>query len=403
MDQLPAIGEYIPAEGGYFFGVLSQADGDYAYYLAPKSAERSFTWCRDADRNIIVAANSALDGAENTAKGVAKGATWYAATYCANYRGAGLADWFLWARKEAELAGRTLGPIDHGSTSTNYGRIDESLPPFASFAVEPMQATIASEFQAGGAQAVGTRYWCSGQEAGTTAHEFNFATGAYTYSSKGLTTLSVRPVRRVRLTSRTRQAVFGSAYQSGAVSFIVPEGVTSISVLVVDAGKNGATGSNGSYMEAGNGGVGGQRGAARYLNDIAVTPGQVIAGYVAPANSTAQTTFGSAPGWQPVNVAPATPFAAQSGTNGTESGPGSNGQNLSGINLITPAVNAGLGSTAWPGGAGGGGGGGMNPGAVGASPPGRPGNPGSNGGIRIIWPGTRRQFPNTFTADESEA
>lgn len=409
LSQMPQFGEYVAAEGGYFFGIMAQADGDYAYFLAPKSAEVTSVWCDINDTNKSADARSALDGWDNTVKIAAMGASWSAARYCRAYTGGGHTDWFLWAREEAELAARTLAPIAFSSTSTTYGAVPASIPPYPSYAEMPSEQTIAPDFVDGASQALDqTIYWCSGVETGGQCQAIYFTTGIYANTSKSLSR-KVRPIRKVRISARTRQDVLGSAFLSGPGQWVVPEGVTSISVLCVPAGAYGSSGGSGSYGSPGGGGAGGQNGVARYMNNIAVTPGQVISYHVGTPTGNRNTTFGTyiteSAGGTPVVLTPSTPSGGADGGPGSGSAIGASGNGHRGFDLTSPLINLGYNTNKaglWPGGSGGGGGGGQGP-LVGGSFPGDPGGVAGNGAIRILFDGERRQFPNTFTADEFAA
>ncbi len=410
LSQLPQFGEYVAAEGGYFFGIMAKADGDYAYYLAPASAEATLVWCHDNDRNNPAGASSALDGWNNTVKAAAKGASWAAARHCRAYTGGGHSDWFLWAQEEAELAARTLAPIAYASASTTYGEVPNAIPPYPSFAEMPPQQTTAATFIDGAAQALAQAvYWCSGPEYGTSCTGINFGSGVYSSHAKGTAARRVRPIRKVRLAARTRQDVLGSAFLSGPGQWVVPEGVTSISVLCVPAGMYGSSGGSGSYGKPGRGGAGGQNGVARYMNNIAVTPGQVISYHVGTPTGNRNTTFGAyiteSAGGTPVVLTPSTPSGGSDGGPGSGSAVGASGNGHRGFDLTSPLNNLGYNTNIqglWPGGSGGGGGGGQGP-LVGGSFPGYPGGVAGNGAIRILFDGERRQFPSTFTADEFAA
>lgn len=410
-DAAYSIGDFVVSEGGYYFGVMSQADGDYAYFIAPVGAETDALWCNDADRFTVAGANSPLDGMGNSVKIAALGSSWAAARYCRAYTGGGKTDWFLWAREEAELAGRTLSPIANGSTSTTFGAVPDSIPPYPSFADMPSQASSSPLFIAGGAQALRTdiTYWCSGPEVTSSCAAINFNTGAYSNASKGTASRRVRPIRKVRLSTRTKQDVLGSAYQSGAGTWVVPANVTTISVLCVAAGEAGSAGQVGGYDSPGAGGPGGANGVARYLNNIAVTPGESISYHVGNRAGDRETRFGSyfssTTGGTAVAPGPTLPNSGAAGGPGSATAIGITGQGHNGISLITPNVNQGYSASyvgGWPGGGGGGGGGGAG-GLVGGVHPSGPGQVGAHGAIRIMFEGDRRQYPNTNTADEFEA
>src|SRR5690606_34196603 len=81
---------------------------------------------------------------------------------------------------------------------------------------------------------------------------------------------------------------------AGEYEWVVPDGVYSVSVLIVDAGIPGARGSTGSSV-AGGGGAGGAAGGSGRgadKNDIPVTPGQGISGYIGGNSLTSDTTVG---------------------------------------------------------------------------------------------------------------
>lgn len=208
---------------------------------------------------------------------------------------------------------------------------------------------------------------------------------------------------------------------AGEYEWVVPDGVYSVSVLIVDAGIPGARGSNGSNVAGGGGagGAAGGRGRVAYRNDIPVTPGQVISGYIGGNSLTSYTTFGGVFASNTGGTAITRPALsdAVSGGPGGESSGGAGGSGGCGIDLVYPTQNrapsrvpyrkgeslpefpAGLPGApgAWPGGSGGGGGGGgrWN------NSPGGAGGAGANAAIRIIWPGDERQFPDVRTEDEN--
>lgn len=212
------------------------------------------------------------------------------------------------------------------------------------------------------------------------------------------------------------QIVYGSATTSGAISFTVPAGVTSISVVVVDGGQNGTSGGNGSSSAPGGAGNPGAGGARRYLNNIPVTPGQVITGTV--AGPSGATSFGSFAGWlssvpsgdgavgNPGQTADTLPAGGNGGSGGGASSlidAGAVGPSVSASQ--TPNANGSNGANGvWPGGGGGGGGGGAGgrtPQDTGFIGTGGMGGAGTNGAIRIVWPGNLRQFPSDNTEDWS--
>jgi len=236
------------------------------------------------------------------------------------------------------------------------------------------------------------------------------------------------------------QAEFTS---SGSYSWTAPDGVTSVSVVVVGAG----------------GGVGSNGGGLAYRNNISVTPGSSYSITVG-AGGTKSSGFNDDTSATDSTAFSCTATAGKGGTtvgtpSGTYDGGGNGGRYSGGAggysgNGGQGATSSGASGTAGTGGAGGGasgtssvgfpGGGGVGiygegtSGAAGtaggsslANSAGRGGSGGQNGSdgtggtkgqfggagaldgayrhgaggaVRIIWPGDERQFPSTRTADE---
>ncbi len=394
------IGEYYPEYAGYYFGMMSHPDGDYAYFIAPKSAEGSSQFCHSDLTRSNPTSRAYTDGLANSITLVNRSVTYYAARACRLYNGGGFSDWFLWAQDEAKLALRTLAKVayDPGNAGTYLQSLGNSIPPYGSYPTDPVIASSSSAFRAGGSQALAdASYWTSTTNAGTSTSLTipDFGTGATQNTSK-TASHRYRPVRKVRLRARVMQEVLGSQALGGGGTWYVPEGVTSISVLCVGAGEAGQPGSPGYYGIPGQPGAPGSIGTARYLNNITVTPGAAI-GYTigrwTGGTINRLTTFGSyltsETGGTMVVLQPTNPRL---------------GPHL-GYSLITPNVNQGTQTdgtinAGWPGGAGGGGAGGPGPLISGSPFPGKSGGSGANGAIRIMFEGNRRQYPNTFTANE---
>lgn len=198
-------------------------------------------------------------------------------------------------------------------------------------------------------------------------------------------------------------------------TWVVPEGVYSISVLKVNAGNDGSSGTAGSASGPGNGGLGGTIGSVFYRNDIPVTPGQEIEYRVGSLAGNARASyFGGMNsrddwgGWTSLYIPGI--FRGENGGPGStityESGYG--GRATTGVNTSTPMDSpialtgsqnpgtttpqghgsAGRTSSSTGGGGGGGGGGARQDGAQGGA-----GGNGRGGAIRIVWPGDVRQYP----------
>ena len=196
----------------------------------------------------------------------------------------------------------------------------------------------------------------------------------------------------------------GHALLSGSGNWVVPNGVSSISVLIIEGGETGGTGGNhtGGGSTGGTGGLGGRR---RYINNVPVTPGDTIPYSIAARAA----NFGS--------IITGTSGGVDAGAAGT--GGGGSGASA----LQTTRGNGGVGGTptsfldaevdypcmtvapyqvpalsgSWPGGGGGGGCGGVN---LQGSQNGVPGAVGAAGLIYILWPGDGRSFPRARTISE---
>lgn len=215
-------------------------------------------------------------------------------------------------------------------------------------------------------------------------------------------------------------------------AWVVPAGVTSISVVCVG---HGAT-SNSSTTGSG--------GCLRYVNNIPVTPGETLRIDVRDSGARLRrgaTVLCYGPNY--VDRALAVGIGGNGGVRGNAvnastdfgcggaggySGPGGNGGTAGGANPTAGTGGGGGGGGAHLGGGTGAGGGGVsvygigangaagvndiNPagggGGSGGASGGANGVPGSyggggnsyNGAVRIIWPGNLRQFPSTRTANE---
>jgi hypothetical protein len=195
---------------------------------------------------------------------------------------------------------------------------------------------------------------------------------------------------------------------AGTNTFTVPTGVTSISAVAVGGGGGGRTG---------NGGTGGNGGNLRYVNDISVTPGEILsvqtgaAGFPPDNNSTSAggdsfisrgaTRLVSASGGSPGVTAGQQP-AANSGVNVGAGGNGGSG------GFLTNETNAGggggaggysgnggagsVGQTTGFNGAGGGGGGGSGAASGSTAQPGGGvglrGEGSSGAGGALLFPGS---------------
>lgn len=211
--------------------------------------------------------------------------------------------------------------------------------------------------------------------------------------------------------------------RSQLIDWTVPEGVYSISVVMVEAGGDGERGRDGRRCPSissarGSGGAGGLGGFCSYLNSISVTPGQVIRVRSASngGRDSSTVSFGSIFDTRAGGLSLGRAGSGSAGEPGVALtpqdgvGPSGNrggwgrGFDTKTLTLTGEGVGAGYG-----GGGGGGGGGIYDPGVSSCVSLGSAGAPsggvsgatsGGPGLIRIIWPGHSRQFPSTRTQDE---
>lgn len=205
------------------------------------------------------------------------------------------------------------------------------------------------------------------------------------------------------LLSAQEQKVSGQELLTTTQTWVVPPGVTSISVAAFDPGAKGSQGSQGLNSPGGSGGSGG---LVRYINDVDVTPGQEVSVVI----NTTDAIFGAIISGKAGGIAglqggggSTGGTATSTGTNtGGKGGAGGQATSITNTDLrapgVTPGVSGGsnsIGGTgatgSFPGGGGGGGGGGTSPGAGGA---------GGAGAIYVIWSGAERQFPSVRSGFE---
>lgn len=218
---------------------------------------------------------------------------------------------------------------------------------------------------------------------------------------------------------------------TGTYTFTVPAGVTSISIVSIAAGGSGGSGACGTiyccccgcipWKAGGGGGAGGE---LRYKNNYSVSPGQILSVYVCNYNCATRVFQGCAQ-----------IIASSKGGNGNNASFGSGGGGGStlvfgagclggttsggsgGFAYFSSAICVGQGGTPVYSGCGSGGSqsitagtassgagaglygpcgcGSYGYGGGGAYPGYTPACGSSQGGVRIIYPGTTRQFPST--------
>lgn len=153
-----------PTSGGYFVGIATFSDGDYALIDAGKASEVERIW-KTSDTNTS-GTNSVTDGLANSN---AMNTTAHpAARYCRQYTGGGFSDWYLPSKSELLL---------------EYLNLRSEV----------------TDFQPGGPNAFENAvYWSSTQASDTQAWRQTFATGTQESSAKA-NNFRIRPMRRVKV------------------------------------------------------------------------------------------------------------------------------------------------------------------------------------------------------------
>jgi len=196
----------------------------------------------------------------------------------------------------------------------------------------------------------------------------------------------------------------GHALLSGSGNWVVPNGVSSISVLIIEGGATGGGGGSHSSSTGSTGGTGGLGGRRRYINNVPVTPGDTIPYSIAARAANFGAIITGAAGGVDAGVAGtggggsgATALQTTRGPGGPAGAPTSflDAEIDYPFMTVSPLLteNPGL----WPGGGGGGGCGGVN---LQGSQNGLPGAVGAAGLIYILWPGDGRSFPRARTISE---
>lgn len=159
-----------PFAGGFFAGLINQADGLYAIVVAPKvkGQHKDCGWGAGAARAHLASARSFFDGRANTESMVAAGSE--LAQWVRSLTIGGFDDWYLPARDELDLAYRNLKPTEETNLCLS-GDNPSSVPVGYAYMPEAPAQTVAGAFRAGGAEAFDpVWYWTSTQYAGGEAY-----------------------------------------------------------------------------------------------------------------------------------------------------------------------------------------------------------------------------------------
>lgn len=193
---------------------------------------------------------------------------------------------------------------------------------------------------------------------------------------------------------------------TGSGTWTVPNGVTSISVLGIEQGLAGSQGDTFVIGVGGSGGIGGLGGRRRYINNVAVSPGDVISYSVSAGSFSFGSILTGSSGGEDAGRAGQGGRGAGASTSQTVPGSGgAAGAPLSYIDsdidyVFLPATTApGVAAAKglYPGGGGGGGSSGVN---IQGGQVGGPGAQGGEGVISVLWPGSSRTFPRSRTLKE---
>ncbi len=198
-SNLPTIGTFIEAAGGFFGGIVRVHDVLHAVIWAPKAqGETKLPWHTD-DETEIAGANSFFDSVANTVAMAEAGSP--LALWAQGLEINGHCDWAIPARDVLELGYRHLKPTAQEHFGYRSGDNPSSVPagyPYTSDA--SVQQTSVTVFQAGGPEAFDdTWHWSS------TQYSAGYAWGQlFDYGSQGLSSKSyegrARAVRLIQLT-----------------------------------------------------------------------------------------------------------------------------------------------------------------------------------------------------------
>jgi hypothetical protein len=150
-----------PVEGGFFAGYISMPDGPYGIAVAPKAVgEHRGQWGK---RGLDVPnARSYFDCRANTIEMAEAGSVLAQNVLALSINGC--SDWSIASRDVLELAYRNLKPTTRKNYVYREGDNPSSLPPGYPYTEDLPAQTLATAFQAGGAEAFEAEwYWASTQ------------------------------------------------------------------------------------------------------------------------------------------------------------------------------------------------------------------------------------------------
>jgi hypothetical protein len=184
-----------PVEGGFFAGYINMPDGPYGIAVAPKAlGELRGQWGK---RGVDVpGARSYFDCRANTLAMAEAGSVLAQKALALSINGC--SDWSIPSRDVLELAYRNLRPTTRENYVYRNGDNPSSLPPGYPYTEDLPTQTLATAFQADGAEAFETEwYWSSTQFSAASAWFQPFYYGRQCYYVKYAECLA-RAVRRFK-------------------------------------------------------------------------------------------------------------------------------------------------------------------------------------------------------------
>lgn len=196
-NELPALGDALA--GGFYAGLIQSGTALYAIIRAPKAEGFHAPIAWGEYGNEIEGADSVSDGLANTQAMATAGCT--VAQWALSLNIAGLADWYLPSRDEAEIHYRAFKPTTE--ENWRYGRHGENssaVPITQKYSATSPAQTPIEAFQADGPEAFEDRsYWTSTQHGPYDAWIQDFGGGTQYLDDKD----DARPafaVRRITVT-----------------------------------------------------------------------------------------------------------------------------------------------------------------------------------------------------------
>ncbi len=185
-------------QGGFFAGQISTAGNgiaDYNLVVGPKSSAQSVSKKWKTTNTTTAGTSSVIDGPGNSS--IMNNASHPAAEYCEGLSVGGFSDWYLPAKNELEVVYYNLKPSGTGN-NTSSGTNTNAVPSRGSnYTSGTPSQTSASDFQAGGTNALSTvAYWSSTEGSVTLGQVQNFTNGNQYNTYKNYDNY-VRAVRRV--------------------------------------------------------------------------------------------------------------------------------------------------------------------------------------------------------------